>query len=195
MKLLLTTLLATGCLLAAGSALAQPPGSPAGCTLAAVDILEGPTDSPPAEHIGPVPLGCPVYGGYVVLVESPDPALRNDPRNWSDIVAFTTGGPSQPGQLTDTYFYISDSPDPTTNVENGITPADLAYAGLTPTDILANPLTVFIPEGLNAAAPDVNLYAAAGPGGQIVYSIHSDPPEHPTAAPNASWGQVKVYYR
>lgn len=195
MKFLLSAMFVALCLLASGSASAQPPGAPVQpCALAVLDIVEGQVGTQEVEHVGPVPLPCPVFGGYVVLLESSTVA-RDILSNWSDVVAFTTGGPVQPGQPTDHYFYISDSADPTTGAENGITPADLAFAGLSPVDILSNPTTVFILEGLNTAAPDVNIYGAPGPAGQIVYQIHSDPPEPPTPAANSTWGQVKSHYR
>ena len=103
----------------------------------------------PRCHVGPIQLPCPVLGGYVVLVDKPDAALRQDPHNWSDVVAFTTGGPAQPGVASDHYFYFSDVLDPTTNTENGITDADLAFAGLSVAIIVDNPTTVYIPEGVN----------------------------------------------
>ncbi len=195
MKFLLTAMFVSLCLLASGSASAQPPGAPVQpCPVTLIDIFEGPVGAPNDEHVGPVLLPCPVLSGYVVLIES-STVPRDVLSNWSDVVAFTTGGPVQPGQPTDHYFYISDSADPTTGTENGITPADLAFAGLSPVDILSNPTTVFIPEGLNTAAPDVNVYGAPGPAGQIVYQIHSDPPEPPTPAVKSTWGQVKSHYR
>jgi hypothetical protein len=192
--MLFALLLATGLLGATGVAFAQGPGSPSGICFPpppAIDIVEGPLETIASERSGPIPTPCSVLGGYVVLVESPDPALHPVLHNWSDVVAFTTGGPVQPGQPTDHYYFLSDSPDPVTGVENGMTPADLAAAGLTQADILSNPTTVFIVEGLNAANPDVNDYMA----GQIHYLIHSDRPEPPTATRSSTWGRLKILYR
>ena len=196
MKLVIALLFAAGLLVVAGSALAQSPGAPIGppCQTA-FDIVEGTVEGPPGEHLGPLPTPCPVFTGYVVLLESPDPALQQDLRNWSDVVAFTTGGPMPPGSGTDHYFFISDSPDPATGIENGMTPADLAVAGLTQADILSNPTTVYIVEGLNPANPDVNDYIAANGAVLIHYTIHSDRPEGPTPNRKASWGRLKMLYR
>jgi hypothetical protein len=195
MKFLLSTIFVSLCLIVASTASAQAPGAPVQpCATATLDIFEAPVGAPDAEHAGPLQLPCPVFGGYVVLLES-STVPTNILANWSDVVAFTTGGPAQPGVVTDHFYYISDSADPTTGAENGMTPADLAFAGLTAADILANPTTIYIPEGQNAAAPDVNVYVATGPAGQIVYRIHSDPPEPPTPAANSTWGQLKSHYR
>lgn len=196
MKLLLAFLLTASLLAVAGGASAQAPGAPISpCAATVFDVAEGSTELFADEHRGPNLLPCPVFGGYVVLVESADPALRNDLHNWSDVLAFTNGGPINPGGPTDRYFYISDAPDQT-GVENGITVTDLAFAGLTSADIIANPTTVFLPEGLNAAAPDVNDYVASGlSAGPIHYLIHSDKPEGPTATRNSTWGRMKMLYR
>jgi hypothetical protein len=157
-------------------------------------IDEGPTELFADEHLGPLPLPCPVAGGYVVLVESSDPALQHDLRNWSDVVAFTTGGPAQVGALTDHYFYFSDSPDQT-GVENGITPADLALAGLSAADIIGNPTTVYLQEGLGASAPEINVYNVTVGTAIVTYLIRSDKPEGTTPANQRSWGRIKTLYR
>jgi hypothetical protein len=199
MRLLLAVLLASLCLIVAGSASAQSPGAFVGAAcFTTEDLHEGPTELVGDEHIGPTPLPCPVFGGYVVLLDSPDPALRQDPHSWSDVIAFTTGGPVQPGQPTDHVFFISDSVDPTTGTENGISPADLAFAGLNPVDILSNPTTVYIVEGANTipGATDANIYDAAGPTPVLAhYIFHSDPPEGPTPTQKNTWGRLKTLYR
>ena len=196
MRFLLTTLLTAFVLVLAGSAFAQAPGTPLAppCFLT-FNISEGPTELFADEHLGPVLLPCPVTSGYVVLVESPDPLLQRDLKNWSDVVAFTTGGPVQPGALTDHFFYISDSPDPTTQKENGITLQDLLVAGLTPTDIIGNPTTVYLQEGLGAAAPEINVYTVTVGTALVQYLIVSDKPEGPTPTQRHTWGRIKELYR
>jgi hypothetical protein len=76
-------------------------------------------------------------------------------------------------------------------------PADLAVAGLTPSDIVGNSTTVYIVEGVNTVpgALDANLYDALSPTGVAHYIFHSDPPEGPTAAGLSTWGRIKTLYR
>jgi hypothetical protein len=197
MRLLAIASLASLCLLVSSSASAQMPGGFLGppC-FTTFELREGTTDLPLDERIGPTPLPCPVFAGYVVLLDNATGS--QDPRNWSDVVAFTTGGPVQPGQPTDHVFFISDSVDPATNTENGITAADLAVAGLNPAEILANPTTVFLVEGQNTLAgkPDANVYTAAGSGPvPAQYILTSDPPtEQPVPTLARTWGRVKALY-
>jgi hypothetical protein len=199
MRLLLAAILTSLCLAIAGPAMAQAPGAFAGPACFPVkELFEGTTESSAGEHLGPVPLGCPVFGGYVVLLDIQDAThQQTDPKTWSDVIAFTTGGPVQPGQPTDAVFFISDTIDQTTGTENGVTSADLAFAGLTVADIVGNTTTVYILEGSNtpAGAPDANLYDPVGPGGAAHYIFHSDPPEHPTPTHKLSWGKIKTFYR
>ena len=200
MRLLLVALLASLCLVIAGSALAQAPGAFLGPPCFPVkELFEGPSDAFPDEHHGPIPLGCPVFGGYVVMLDVADSAHPSqDPRNWSDVIAFTTGGPVAPGQPTDAVFFISDTMDPATPTESGISPADLAFAGLTVADIVGNPTTVYFLEGSKTVpgAPDANIYDAAGPTPAIAhYIFHSDPPENPTPSLKNTWGRIKMLYR
>ena len=198
MRLFALAFLASMCLLAANSAFAQMPGAFQGppC-FAQLDLREGPNE-PGNEQLPPVPLPCPVFAGYVVLLESGDAALQQDPTNWSGVVAFTTAGPVQPGSLTDHVYFISDS-SPAGAVENGITAADLAFAGLTVADIVGNPTTVYLVEGQNTLSgfPDANIYDALGPGPAAAhYILHSDPPtEGPVATDPVTWGRVKGQYR
>ena len=196
MRALAASLLTIVLLVSAGAVFAQPPGGALGPCVPSFDVREGgPTEDFTAEHNGPISLGCPVFGGYVVLVELPGAALQGDPNNWSDILAFTTGGPVQPGQPTDHMFMLSGSADPTTGLETGMRPADLAVAGLTVADIVANPTTVYIQEGLNPLNPIENDYAATGPAGTVQYRIFSDPPEGPTPTARRTWGRLKLLYR
>jgi hypothetical protein len=183
----------------AAPALAQAPGAFAAAPCFPVkELFEGTTETAPGELQGPIPLGCGVFGGYVVMLDVEDAAHPpQDPRNWSDVIAFTTGGPVAPGQATDHVFFLSDVADPTTGTENGVSPADLAVAGVTVADIVGNPTTVYILEGSNtiAGAPDANLYDPVGPGGVAHYIFHSDPPERPTPTQKRTWGKIKSIYR
>lgn len=198
MRLVLAAILASLCLTVAGSASAQAPGAFVGspCFLS-VELGEGPAELFVDEHTGPFSLGCPVFGGYVVMLESGDPALRQNLSNWSDVVAFTTGGPVQPGQTVDVAFLLSESVNPSTGIENGMQSADLAYAGLTQADVVGNPTTVYIVEGANTipGALDRNLYDAVGATGVAHYIFRSDPPEGPTPTQNDTWGRIKALYR
>jgi hypothetical protein len=200
MRLLAAALLASLCLILAASASAQSPGAFLGPPCFAVsEQREGPSEAFPDEHHGPIPLGCPVIGGYVVMLDVADAVHpQQDPHNWSDVIAFTTGGPVQPGQPTDALFFISDSVDPTTGIENGISPADLAFAGLSVADIVGNPTTVYVLEGFStvAGAPDANIYDAVGPTPVVAhYIFRSDPPENPTPTQKNTWGRLKMMYR
>ena len=196
MRILSATLLTAFAVLLAGPASAQAPGTPLAppCFLTFA-ISEGPTELFADEHQGPLPLPCPVIGGYVVLVESPDPLLLHDLRNWSDVVAFTNGGPVNPGALSSQYFYVSDFPDPATGIEAGITSTDLAVAGLTAADIIGNSTTVYLQEGLGAAAPEINVYTVTVGTALVQYLIRSDKPEGPTPALQHTWGRIKSLYR
>ena len=196
MRIQLAAILTVVVLALAGSAFAQAPGTPlAPPCFTTFNIAEGPTEVFADEHQGPLPLPCPVTSGYVVLVESSDPVLQHDPHNWSDIVAFSTGGPVQPGALTDHFIYISDSVDPTTNTENGLTVQDLAFAGLTAADVIANPTTVYLQEGLGASAPEINVYTVTVGTQLVQYLIRSDKPEGPTPTAPRTWGRIKTLYR
>lgn len=198
MRLLLAVILASLCLALAGPASAQAPGgfvSPP-CFLS-LELGEGPTELFADEHTGPFDIACPVFGGYVVLLESGDPALRQNLSNWSDVVAFTNGGPVQPGQPVNLVFLISESVNPSTGIESGMLPADLAYAGLTQADIVGNPTTVYLVEGVNTipGALDRNLYDAVSATGVAHYIFRSDPPEGPTSSETTTWGRIKALYR
>ena len=199
MRLLLAAILTSLCLAIAAPAMAQPPGAFTGAPCFALkELFEGTTESSTGEHLGPIALGCPVFGGYVVLLDVQDAThQQQDPHTWSDVIAFTTGGPVQPGQPTDAVFFISDTIDPTTGTENGVNPSDLAFAGLTVADIVGNPTTVYILEGSHtvAGSPDANIYDAVGPTATAHYIFHSDPPEHPTPTHKLSWGKIKTFYR
>jgi hypothetical protein len=199
MKLALASLVAFLCFLPAGSASAQPPGGllfSQGCPL--VDLHEGPTEVFADEHFA-VNLPCQVFSGYVVLLESADPTRTQDPRNWSDVIKFGGYGSIPPGSLADVVWFLSDSADPSTGIENGITPADLAFAGVTAADVVSGANTVYIVEGSRTipGSPDANLYDAPSPATSEIahYVFRSDPPESPTPAPNSSWGRVKGIYR
>ena len=135
-----------------------------------------------------------MFSGYVVLLDTADPAARNNPALWSDVVAFTTSGPVTPGQPTDHVFMISDTPD-ATGIEHGITPADLAVAGLSIADILGNPTTVFMVEGQNPLNTSENDYVVAIGTATVTYRIFSDPPEGPTPTKPGTWGRIKTLYR
>jgi hypothetical protein len=133
-----------------------------------------------------------------VLLDSPAPGLQFDPTNWSDVVAFTTAGPVPPGSVTDHVYFISDS-SPAAGVENGITPEDLAFAGLTVADIVGNTTTVYLVEGQNTLSglPDANIYdALGGAAAPARYILHSDAPQSgPVATDPVTWGRVKHLYR
>jgi hypothetical protein len=196
MKMLLVGILTALSLGATGAALAQPaPGTPlvAPC-FSVFEIREGILEQG-SERFGPLSLGCLVAGGFVVLLDVDGPNQRLDPRNWSDVVAFTTGGPPQPGQPTDVVWMISDAVNPATGLENGVSLADLASIGVSPADIIANPTTVFIMEGLNPLAPDQNEYDVSLGGAVVKYLFYSDPPEGPTATHRDTWGRIKTLYR
>jgi hypothetical protein len=198
MRLLLAAVLASLCLTVAGAASAQPPGGFIGAPCFAVfEIGEGPAEVFANEHTGPLPLGCPVYGGYVVLLDSSDPSVRQNPIYWSDVAAFTNGGPVQPGQPTDAVYLISESANPSTGIEDGMHPSDLAVAGLTVADIVGNPTTVYIVEGSNTVpgATDRNIYDVVTPAGVAHYIFRSDPPEGPTPTLKDTWGRIKALYR
>lgn len=197
MKRLLAGLLTAALLTVAAVALAQPlPGTPLGVGCVPVfEIRELPFDTPP-ETQGPISLGCVVAGGFVVLLDFDGPNQRFDPRNWSDVIAFTNFGPPQPGQPTEVVWMISDSKDPTTGIENGVTAADLAAAGVTVADILGNPTTQFLLEGLNPLNPDQNRYVVTSTSGVVMeYHFYSDPPEGPTPTQKNTWGRIKTLYR
>jgi hypothetical protein len=181
----------------AACAWAQPlPGTPLGPGCPPIIEIRESTFDPSPEFYGPFPTACPVAGGFVVLLDVDGPTQRVDPRNWSDVVAFTTGGPPQPGVPTDHFWYISDSVDPTTNIENGISPQALAAIGVTPADIIGNPTTVYMLEGLNTLNPEQNKYVVVNTSGiTIEYRIYSDPPEGPTPTKLNSWGRIKILYR
>jgi len=177
---------------AAGAAMAQPPGTPVpGCPAFMVDLREGPTDDIVGERRGPTPLPCPVSGGFVVLFET-FAASPQDLHNWSDVVAFTTGGPPAPGQSTDHVWLISDVPD-AAGVEDGITPDDLASIGVSVTDIVGNPTTVYMKE---SDTSDLNQYFPLPGDAQHVYNFFSDPAqEGPTPSRRSSWARLKLLYR
>src|SRR5438034_9923155 len=107
-------IIASLCLLLAGPTLAQQPGAFVSQPCFSVtELFEGTSEASAGEHQGPIPLACPVFSGYVVMLDILDAAHpQQDPHNWSDVIAFTTGGPVQPGQPTDHLFFISDSADP-----------------------------------------------------------------------------------
>ena len=196
MKLIFAAVLAVALLALGGSAVAQPPpGSPfTGFCVPVIELRESLFDSGP-ERFGPIPLNCDVAGGFVVLLDVDGPNERLDPHNWSDVVAFTNGGPPNPFARINVVWYISDALDPATGIENGVSPADLASIGVTPADILGNPTTVFILEGQNTLDPSRNDYIASNFGYIIDYRVYSDPPEGPTPTRRGSWGRIKVLYR
>ncbi len=198
MRWVLAAVLASLCLIVASAASAQAPGGFVGppCFLS-VEFGEGPSELFLDEHTGPFALGCSVFGGYVVLLDSSDPALRQNPIIWSDVVAFTNGGPVQPGQPVNAVYLISDSVNPSNGIENGMRSQDLAAAGLTVADIVGNPTTVYVVEGENTipGATDRNLYDAPSATGIAHYIFRSDPPEGPTPTRAGSWGRIKALYR
>ena len=197
MRMLLAGVLTAVSIGATGAALAQPmPGTPlgGGCP----PILEIPESAfdPDSGFYGPIPLNCPVASGFVVLLDFAGPNQRLDPHNWSDVLAFTTGGPPQPGAPTDHFWYVSDAVDPATGIENGISPQALAPIGVSPAEIIGNPTTVYLLEGLNPLIPEQNRYVVVSSSGiTIEYRIYSDPPEGPTPALKNSWGRIKLLYR
>jgi len=133
MRLARTAAFATLFLLAAGSAFAQIqlPGSFVGtpCFMS-VSMREGMSVTP-GDHYNWLTLPCDVTAGYMILLEhgSLPPGGQADPRNWSTVIAWTTGGPVSAGQVSNQIHYISDTHDPVTGASNGITDADLAQPG------------------------------------------------------------------
>jgi hypothetical protein len=201
MRLVRAAAFATVFLLTAGSALAQVqlPGSFVSppCFLS-VDMREGMSVNPDDEYSW-FTLPCEVTAGYMVLLEHGNllPGEQADPRNWSDVIAWTTGGPVAVGQLSNKIYFISDSEDPATGASLGITDADLAVAGLTVADIVNYPYKYFRLEGLITlpGQPDANVYEPDSPWGVAHYVFHSDPPEPVTPNLRDTWGKIKTLYR
>jgi len=186
-------LLGAALLLSAGPALAQAPGSPfPGCAIPGPFIIDEPPGPAGEVEHNTYNLPCFVYAGAVVLVEDTT-RPSNDPHSWSDVLVFWYPGIAlQPGQPANVATYVSDTEDATGH-SNGITDADLAAAGLpfTLADIVPLP-NIYMPE--NPLGPD-NPYLAAGPGGQVQYILHSDPPEGPVPTDLTTWGHLKAHYR
>jgi hypothetical protein len=195
MKFILLTCTVLGLGTAPAPCWASPPpvGAPiqGGCQ-ASYFLAEAPGE--PSQEFTRFDLGCFVSGGSVVLVEDPTKDAT-DPRNWSDVLIFhQVGIPPISGIPSPIADLISDSVDPTTGEDRGITDGDLAAAGVpvSAQDLAQFPNTLYLQE--NPVSSE-NIYVASGFAGQIEYHIFSDPPEHPVPTRVGTWGSIKSTYR